>query len=237
MSDENTQYPDEDENSNVESLFDNPEDEMSEEEFDAAIAKEEQEAAAEPKPRDPADVIVALNEENTELKNKAMSLLADMENLRRRTEREVKDARQYAVANFARDMLSVSDNMSRALQALPDDVREGADETFKTLLEGVEMTDRDLQNQLSKNGVVQLSPEGEKFDPNFHQAMFEVPNIEIPNGTVVQVVQAGYQIGERVLRPAMVGISKGGPKAAAAPVAEEATEEAPQDGPSVDKSV
>ena len=234
MSDENTQYPDEDENSNVESLFDNPEDEMSEEEFDAAIEKEEQEAAAEPAPRDPADVIVALNEENTELKNKAMSLLADMENLRRRTEREVKDARQYAVANFARDMLSVSDNLSRALQALPDDVRESADETLKTLLEGVEMTDRDLQNQLSKNGVVQLSPEGEKFDPNFHQAMFEVPNTEIPNGTVVQVVQAGYQIGERVLRPAMVGISKGGPKVAAAPAVEE---EVPQDSQSVDKSV
>ena len=234
MSDENTQYPDEDENSNVESLFDNPEDEMSEEEFDAAIEKEEQEAAAEPAPRDPADVIVALNEENTELKNKAMSLLADMENLRRRTEREVKDARQYAVANFARDMLSVSDNLSRALQALPDDVRESADETLKTLLEGVEMTDRDLQNQLSKNGVVQLSPEGEKFDPNFHQAMFEVPNTEIPNGTVVQVVQAGYQIGERVLRPAMVGISKGGPKVAAAPAVEE---EVPQESPSVDKSV
>ena len=234
MSDENTQYPDEDENSNVESLFDNPEDEMSEEEFEAAIEKEEQEAAAEPAPRDPADVIVALNEENTELKNKAMSLLADMENLRRRTEREVKDARQYAVANFARDMLSVSDNLSRALQALPDDVRESADETLKTLLEGVEMTDRDLQNQLSKNGVVQLSPEGEKFDPNFHQAMFEVPNTEIPNGTVVQVVQAGYQIGERVLRPAMVGISKGGPKVAAAPAVEE---EVPQDSQSVDKSV
>ena len=233
MSDENTQYPDEDENSNVESLFDNPEDEMSEEEFEAAIAKEEQEAAAAPKPRDPADVIVALNEENTELKNKAMTLLADMENLRRRTEREVKDARQYAVANFARDILSVSDNMSRALQALPDDAREGASETLKTLLEGVEMTDRDLQNQLSKNGVIQLSPEGEKFDPNFHQAMFEVPNTEIPNGTVVQVVQAGYQIGERVLRPAMVGISKGGPKVAAAPVAEEA----PEDSPSVDKTV
>ena len=197
------------------------------------LKKEEQEAAAEPAPRDPADVIVALNEENTEFKNKAMSLLADMENLRRRTEREVKDARQYAVANFARDMLSVSDNMSRALQALPDDAREGASETLKTLLEGVEMTDRDLQNQLSKNGVVQLSPEGEKFDPNFHQAMFEVPNTEIPNGTVVQVVQAGYQIGERVLRPAMVGISKGGPKVAAAPAAEEA----PEDSPSVDKSV
>ena len=96
------------------------------------------------------------------------------------------------------------------------------------------MTDRDLQNQLSKNGVVQLSPEGEKFDPNFHQAMFEVPNTEIPNGTVVQVVQAGYQIGERVLRPAMVGISKGGPKVAAAPAVEE---EVPQDSPSVDKSV
>lgn len=181
-------------------------------------------------PRDPADIIVALNEENTELKNKVMSLLADMENLRRRTEREVKDARQYAVATFARDMLSVSDNLARALQAIPEEARAAADDVMKTLLEGVEMTDRDLQNQLSKNGVMQLDPEGEKFDPNFHQAMFEVPNADIPNNTVVQVVQAGYKIGERVLRPAMVGVSKGGPKVAASGGVSEP-------GATVDKSV
>lgn len=182
--------------------------------------------------RNPADVIVALNEENTELKNKVMSVLADMENLRRRTEREVKDARQYAVANFARDVLSVSDNLARALDAISDEARAGADETLKNLLEGVEMTSRDLQNQLSKNGVQKLEPEGEKFNPNFHQAMFEVPNPELPNGTVTQVVQAGYKIGERVLRPAMVGVSKGGPKVAAQPKTEEA-----EPGSTVDKSV
>lgn len=180
--------------------------------------------------RDPADVIVALNEENTELKNKAMSLLADMENLRRRTEREVKDARQYAVANFARDMLSVSDNLGRALQAIPEEARANADEVLKNLLEGVEMTDRDLQQQLSKNGVSQLDPDGDKFDPNFHQAMFEVPNADIPNGTVVEVVQAGYKIGDRVLRPAMVGVSKGGPKLAS-------SDKKPEPGTTVDKSV
>lgn len=161
---------------------------------------------------DPVMVILALNEENTELKSKAMTLLADMENLRRRTEREVKDARQYAVASFARDILSVSDNLSRALQAIPQEARVDADEVLKNLLEGVEMTDRDLQNQLTKNGVIQLDPEGEKFNPNFHQAIFEVPDPDVISGTIVQVVQAGYKIGERVLRPAMVGVAKGGPK-------------------------
>ncbi|MEM8837405.1 MAG: nucleotide exchange factor GrpE [Pseudomonadota bacterium] len=185
---------------------------------------------------DPADVIIALNEENTELKNKAMSLLADMENLRRRTEREVKDARQYAIANFARDMLSVSDNLTRALDAIPAEARAAADETLKTLLEGVQLTDRDLQQLLNKNGVQRLEPEGEKFDPNFHQAMFEVPNPQVANGTVIQVVQAGYKIGDRVLRPAMVGVAKGGPKVAPQPASSEAPENAGP-GATVDKSV
>lgn len=213
MSDQTTPGSDERENhdttNNPDEFFDDPA---------AEIDEELEDEDHQPRPtRDPAEVLAALNEENTELKNKAMSLLADMENLRRRTEREVKDARQYAVANFARDVLSVSDNLSRALQAIPQEARAEADDVLKTLLEGVEMTDRDFQNQLSKNGVVMLDPKGEKFNPNFHQAMFEVPNTEIANGTVVEVVQAGYKIGERVLRPAMVGVSKGGPKVAAAP--------------------
>lgn len=207
-------------------LFDDP---MAEIEED--IDEETGEEAAEQPQRTPGDVIQALNEENTELKNKVLNVLADMENLRRRTEREVRDARQYAIANFARDVLSVSDNLTRALQAIPDQARAGADEVLKNLLEGVELTDRDLQNQLAKNGVVLLNPEGEKFDPNFHQAMFEVPNPDVPNGTVVQVAQAGYKIGERVLRPALVGVSKGGAKAAA-PVSETA-----EPGAAVDKSV
>ncbi len=196
----------EDDTHDPDALFDDP---MAEEAFEDHDEEDTLEAAPR---RSAADIIASLNDENTELKNKVMNVLADMENLRRRTEREVKDARQYAVASFARDILSVSDNMTRALQAISQDARDAADETLKNLLEGVEMTDRDLQNQLSKNGVQQLLPKGEKFDPNFHQAMYEVPNPDLPNGTVVEVVQAGYKIGERVLRPAMVGIAKGGAK-------------------------
>ena len=156
--------------------------------------------------------------ENADLKDQVLRTLAEMENLRRRTEREVKDAKQYAVAGFARDMLTVSDNLSRALEVLPDETRESADEGLKALLDGIGMTEREMLNQLEKHGVRPIFPEGEKFDPNFHQAMFEVPNMDVPNGTVVQVVQAGYVIGERVLRPAMVGVAKGAPKAAPKPV-------------------
>ncbi|WP_428641216.1 nucleotide exchange factor GrpE [Roseibium sp.] len=161
---------------------------------------------------DPIDVLRA---ENADLKDRALRTMAEMENLRRRTEKEIKDARQYAVSGFARDMLTVSDNLRRALEALPDEDRKNADAGVASLIEGVEMIERDLLNQLEKNGVKKLTPEGQKFDPHFHQAMFEVPNTEVPNNTVVQVVQAGYVIGERVLRPAMVGVSKGGPKEAA----------------------
>lgn len=177
-----------------------------------------------------ADPVEALMAENADLKDRALRTMAEMENLRRRTEKEVKDARQYAVSSFARDMLTVSDNLRRALEALPEDDRKNADAGIAALIDGVEMIERDLLKQLEKNGVSKLDPEGSKFDPNFHQAMFEVPNTEVPNNTVVQVVQAGYVIGERVLRPAMVGVSKGGPK-------EAPKTEAPADaGQTVDKS-
>lgn len=158
---------------------------------------------------DPAEKLAA---ENAELKERALRLMAEMENLRRRTEKEVKDAKAYSVAAFARDMLVVNDNLGRAIQAVPEEARAEADSSLKALIEGVEMVERDMLNQLEKHGVKRINPEGEKFDPNFHQAMFEVPNPEVPNGTVVQVVQAGYVIADRVLRPAMVGVSKGGPK-------------------------
>jgi len=153
-----------------------------------------------------------LEAENADLKDKYLRLMAEMENLRRRTAKEVKDANTYGVTNFARDMLAVGDNLGRALQALPADVAETASDALKTLLEGVEMTEREMINALGKHGVTKIDPEGEKFDPNFHQAMFEIPNPDVPNGTVMQVVQSGYVIGERVLRPAMVGVAKGGPK-------------------------
>ena len=162
-----------------------------------------------------ADPVAAMQAENDELKDQVLRLAAEMENLRRRTARDVADARSYSVANFARDMLQVSDNLNRALQAIPDGARE-KDAGLNALAEGVEMTERAMMAALERNGVKKIEPEGQKFDPNFHQAMFEIPNTDVPNNTVQQVVQAGYVIGDRVLRPAMVGVSKGGPKEATA---------------------
>ncbi len=159
-----------------------------------------------------ADEIATIQAENSDMKDRLLRLAADMENLRRRTEREVKDARTFAITGFARDMLTVTDNLRRAIDAVTAEQRAAADETLKNLLEGVELTERSMHSAMEKHGVRKLEPENQKFDPNFHQAMFEVPNPAVPNNTVVDVVQAGYQIGDRVLRPAMVGVAKGGPK-------------------------
>ncbi len=161
---------------------------------------------------DDYEALLRLLKENEELKDRALRAAAEMENLRRRTARDVHDARSYAIANFARDMLSVSDNLARALDAIPAEAKASGDAGFKALIEGVDITERAMLSALERHGVKKLQPEGEKFDPNFHQAMFEVPNPDVPSGTVVQVVQPGYSIGERVLRPAMVGVAKGGPK-------------------------
>jgi molecular chaperone GrpE len=168
--------------------------------------------AADAAPSEP-DPVEALKGENAELRDRYLRLAAEMDNLRRRTEREVKDAKSYSAAGFARDMLAVSDNLRRAIDAIPADVRASADAGLATLIEGVEMTERSMLSTLERHGVRKLDPVGQKFDPNFHQAMFEIPNTEVPNNTVVQVVQDGYSIGERILRPAMVGVAKGGPKA------------------------
>ncbi|MBB3311658.1 molecular chaperone GrpE [Rhizobium sp. BK196] len=176
-----------------------------------AAANVENEAVKEAAASEP-DPLELLKAENTELRDRYLRLAAEMDNLRRRTEREVKDAKSYSVAGFARDMLAVSDNLRRALDAIPAEVKETADAGLTTLIEGVEMTERSMLSALERHGVRKLEPVGQKFDPNFHQAMFEVPNTEVPNNTVVQVVQAGFSIGERVLRPAMVGVAKGGPK-------------------------
>ncbi|KPF47349.1 nucleotide exchange factor GrpE [Rhizobium sp. G187] len=159
-----------------------------------------------------ADPTEALRAENADLRDRFLRLAADMDNLRRRTEREIKDAKSYAVTGFARDMLSVSDNLRRAIETFPEEARAAADAGVTALIEGVEMTERGMLATLERHGVRKIEAEGQKFDPNFHQAMFEVPNPNVPNNTVVQVVQAGYAIGERVLRPAMVGVAKGGPK-------------------------
>jgi molecular chaperone GrpE len=164
------------------------------------------------------DAVAQLEAEKLDLRDKLLRTLAEMENLRRRTEREIADARTYGVTGFARDMLTVADNLRRALESVPSEAREGAAEALKALIEGVELTERDLLKTLERHGVRKIEPEGQRFDPNLHQAMFEVPNPDVPNGTVVQVVQSGFTIGERVLRPALVGVAKGGPKPAAEPV-------------------
>jgi molecular chaperone GrpE len=158
----------------------------------------------------------ALAKEAAESRDKMLRTLAEMENLRKRTAREVADARVYGITGFARDVLDIADNLQRTLDAVPADTRAEADPILKALIEGVELTERSLLNTLEKNGVKKFDPSGEKFDPNFQQAMYEVPDPSIPAGTVVQVVQAGYMIGERVLRPALVAVSKGGAKAGAA---------------------
>jgi len=149
-----------------------------------------------------------------ELKDRLLRTLADMDNMRKRTAREVADAQLRGITSFAHDILGVADNMRRALDAVSPEARRGAQAAVTALIDGIELTERELLKALEKNGVRQFAPQGEKFDPNLHQAIFEVPDASVPAGSVVQVVQPGYMIGDRVLRPAMVGVSKGGPKSA-----------------------
>ena len=169
---------------------------------EAAAAAANAEAAP-----DPVEVLQA---EVAELRDRLLRAAADMENLRKRTEREIADTRSYAISGFARDMLTATDSLSRALTMLPPEAREAGDTTTKSLIEGIEMTEREMQRLLAKHGVRPIEAEGQKFDPHKHQAMFEVPDPTRPEGTVVQVGQAGFAIGDRVLRPAMVGVAKGG---------------------------
>lgn len=159
----------------------------------------------------------ALMAENAELKDRLLRAAAETENVRKRAEREIADTRIYAIAGFARDMLAATDSLSRALIVLPADIRASAEGPLKSLIEGIELTEREMQRLLAKHGVKPIEAEGQKFDPHKHQAMFEVPDPTKPEGTVVQVVQAGYAIGERVLRPAMVGVAKGGGKTGVVP--------------------
>jgi molecular chaperone GrpE len=160
------------------------------------------------------DPTAALEKELAELRDRYLRAAAEMENVRKRAEREAADARAYGIAGFAREILNIADHLARALEAVGPEARASADDAMKALVEGVELTERELQKALSQHGVRRLDPKGEKFDPNFHQAMFEVPDESVPAGTVAQVIQPGYAIGERILRPALVGIAKGAPKPA-----------------------
>ncbi len=141
------------------------------------------------------------------LKDQLLRVMAENENVRRRAQRDVADASKYAVSNFARDILTIADNLARALESVPEDAREG-NESLGGLLDGVTMTQREFLTTIERHGIKRIDPMGEKFDHNFHQAVFEVEDGEKAPGTVVQVVQQGYTIGDRLLRPAMVGVAK-----------------------------
>lgn len=159
----------------------------------------------------PAEV-AALEAEVARLKNEVLYAKADTENVRRRLEQQAEDRGKYAVANFAKDVLSVADNLRRALDAVPPTAREGND-IANTLTVGVELTERELLTAMERYGIRQIPAMGQRFDPNLHQAMMEMEDASQPEGTVVMVMQQGYQIHDRLLRPALVGVSKGGPKA------------------------
>jgi len=160
-----------------------------------------------------------------EMKDKLLRTLAEMENLRRRTTREIADTRQYAVANFAREMLAVGDNLRRAIEAVPAEMRHGGDKALAALIEGVEVTERSLAQSLAKFGVKRIEARGEKFDPSMHQAMLEVETDAVEPGKVADEIQTGYVIGERVLRPALVAVAKKtAPPAQETPAGEDSTE-------------
>jgi molecular chaperone GrpE len=185
------------------------------EEQNRAEAAETQETNNKPAPEaeKETDQVAVLEGQVAELRDRFLRAVAEGENIRKRAEKDVAEARAYGITAFARDVLTVADNLGRTIEHVSAEARASADPSLKALLEGVEITERDLQMILQKNGVKPINPMGEKFDPHFHQAMFEVPDSGRPHGTVVQVVQTGYAIGDRVLRPAMVGVAKGAAKA------------------------
>ena len=154
-----------------------------------------------------ASEIEALKAENQELKDRSLRLMAEMENLRRRTERDKAEFSKYAISEFARDILNVGDNLRRAIQAVPQDA-VAADQVLRSLVEGVEVTEKELVKALEKYQVKRFDPTGEPFNPHLHDAMTRIETPNVPPDTVVQVIHAGYMIGERVLRPAAVIVAK-----------------------------
>ncbi len=191
---------------------------------DPGATEKDQAKAADPAPAGPAKDdpepnaqlgadLDALLAENADMRDRLLRTMADMENLRRRTEREKADTARYANTSFARDVLSVGDNLRRTIDHVPPEAA-AQDPALKSFLEGVALTERELLNVLERHGVTRLDPKGARFDPNFHQAMYEVPDSSVPEGTVVEVMQAGYAIGDRCLRPALVAVAKGGAKQA-----------------------
>jgi molecular chaperone GrpE len=159
-----------------------------------------------------AAIIAALREEAAELKDKLLRAHAEVENIRKRAEREREETAKYAISKLAREVVTVGDNFQRAIEAVPAGAAE-QDPALKSFLEGVTMTERELLNVLERHGIKRIQPLNEPFNPHLHQAVMEIQRTDVPAGTAVQVFQAGYTIGDRVLRPAMVAVSKGGPRA------------------------
>ena len=154
-----------------------------------------------------SDPLTAMTAERDALKDQLLRALAETENMRRRSEREAETARKYGHTQFARDLVGAIDNLARALTSAPED-KSSLDESVQSLLTGIELSWTEIQSAIEKHGVRQINPLGEKFDYNFHQAMFEVPTNDQPPGMVLEVVQHGYALHDRLLRPAMVGVSK-----------------------------
>ena len=153
-----------------------------------------------------------LHAEIAALKDRILRTMAEMENLRRRTEKEVADSKVYGVSSFARDMLTVADNLQRAQANLPAEARTDLPPAVKSFVEGVELTERDFLSRLARFGIKPMDTDGQKFDPNRHEALFELPDPSVPSGTIAKVVETGYMIGDRILRPAKVGVARGGPR-------------------------
>jgi molecular chaperone GrpE len=192
----------------------------------AATARTSEEAACEEAMDQLAGAsaeVERLESEKADLTDRLLRLAAEMDNLRRRGERDMADARKYAITRFAADMLVVGDNLRRTLDAVPIERRGAMDGELKSLLEGVEMTQREMERLFEKHGITRIAAKGERFDPHRHQAMFEVPDPSAPAGTVVEVVQEGYAIGDRVLRAALVGVSRDAPAGEPADAADAAT--------------
>lgn len=183
-----------------------------------AAPLEADEAAAAAPSAEESEALAAnevLKAEVAALKDRILRTMADMENLRRRTEKEVADAKSYGVSSFARDMLTVADNLQRAQANLPAEARGDLSAPLKSFIEGVELTERDFLSRLARFGIKPIETTGQRFDPNRHEALFELPDPSVPSGTVVQEVETGYTIADRVLRPAKVGVARGGAKAEA----------------------
>ncbi|HEU0219140.1 MAG TPA: nucleotide exchange factor GrpE [Stellaceae bacterium] len=185
---------------------------MSDEKESLAANDTGAEEAAEVAPRTPEERIAALEAELAEAQDKMLRALAETENTRRRAQRERVDAEKYGISRFAEGLLSVADNLRRALDSLPES--EAKDDRTKGLLAGVAATERELLSAFERHGLRRIDAKGEKFDHNFHQAVFEMENTGQPPGTVVEVLQPGYMLHDRLLRPAMVGVAKGGAPAA-----------------------